>query len=138
VQRLRAERVALQHALAVEEDQLARTRLERDQVQHELAALRDQTTPLEDAIGSARALEGFLLSDPVVIDAFFARVVVVRELRRRSSARATTIETTLTTATQRRVLDFLKRISQLPLSPPATPGDVVVTPKPDGLPGPTA
>ena len=125
VQRLQIDRAALQLTLAAEQDQLARIRLERDQVQHELAALRDQRTYREDAIASAQALEGFLLSNPDVTDAFFARMVVVRDLRRRRSPHSARIESTLTAATQQRVLDFLKRICRVPLPPTATPGEAM-------------
>jgi len=79
----------------------------------ELTALKDQAARQEDAIAAGRALEGFLLDHPDATDEFFARVAVLRDLRRRAgnSLQPTRLETTLTTKTQQSVLKFLRQVS---------------------------
>lgn len=123
LRRLRAEQAGVQETLEAGHDEQARIRQEQTEARARVAALREEAAKQEDAIATALALQHFLLGNLDAAHPFFAQVTTLHQLRRTRPGQSPNFETTLSAAIQTQVRQFLTRICEAPLAPPA-PGPV--------------
>ncbi len=119
LRQLQADQTALQEILTTGRNEQARIDQEETATRARLAALREEAAKAEDALATARALQHFFLGNLDAADPFFAKVVTLRQLRRTRPGQFPEFETMLSGAIQTQVRQFLSRICDAPLAPPA-------------------
>jgi hypothetical protein len=119
LRRLQAEQAVLQETLKASRDEHARIQQEAIEAKERVAALREEAANQEDAIATAGALEHFFRGNLDAADPFFAKVATLRQLRRTRPGQFPNFETGLAVAIQAQLRQFLTRISEAALAPPA-------------------
>ncbi len=119
LRQLQAGQTALQEILTAGRDEQARIDQEETATRVRVAALREEAAKAEDALATAGALQHFFLGNLDAADPFFAKVITLRQLRRTRPGLFPGFETMLSVAIQAQVRQFLSRICEAPLAPPA-------------------